>query len=201
MGLDELVQELNGLALDEKNRSHPGRVQATTGAVQRFSQTFVAASEDQRRRSRAGFTDDARLLLLNFAWDSAEQAVQLRLAPLVAAGLLSIAIEGGELDSGLSAVRLAVLCRSAQRLGINAKTLFAQAADWATSSEIATVMRGFPASSEDESDLDMVFRIRETNSEDGFHYVQQALPDKHDSWSDKLRHFFAGSEAQHGGEQ
>jgi hypothetical protein len=166
MGLDELVQELNRLALDEKNKSHPGRVEATTGAVQRFSQSFVAASEDQRRRSRAGFTDDARLLLLNFAWDTAEQAVQLRLAPLVAAGLLSIAIEGGELDASLSTVRLAMLCRSAQRLGINSKTLFAQAADWATSAELATVMRGFPSRFADAADLDSV-RIRETNSEDG----------------------------------
>ncbi len=201
MGLDELVQELNRLALDEGNRSHPGMVEATTGAVQRFSQSFVAASEDQRRRSRAGFTDDARLLLLNFASDAAEQAVQLRLAPLVAAGLLSIAIEGGELDASLSTERLAVLCRSAKRLGINAKVLFAQAADWATSSEITAVMRDFPSHTPDRSDADNPFQIREMDSEGGFRYVQQQQTEKHESWTDRLRDLFLGSAAHHNGER
>ena len=190
MSLEVLVEELNRMARDEKNRSHPGRVAAATEAVRTFSQSFVAATEDQRKGSRTGLTDEARRLLLNFAWDSAELAVQDKLPALVAGGLLTIAIEGGELDAGVSAARMAVLCRSAQRLGLDVKPLFRQAAAWATSPQLAAAMRDFPSRSAEDTDLTRTFSIRETASGNGFHYLQQPLPVKCHTWSGKLRGLF-----------
>jgi hypothetical protein len=148
MNLDELAEELNSLALDEGSRSHPGRVTAATEALRHCSEAFMAADEQRRRAVALGLTPEARHLLLNFAWDSAEQAVETKSPELVAVGLLALAIEGGEIDIAASTDRIAVLHRSGRKLGLNTKVLFMQAAAWATSPRLIAVMQTFPLRSE-----------------------------------------------------
>jgi hypothetical protein len=82
MNQNVFAEDLNRLAVDESSRNHPGRVAAAAEVLRQYSQAFVAAGEHQG--TRTGLTSEARLLLLNFAWDSAEQAVEKKSPELVA---------------------------------------------------------------------------------------------------------------------
>ncbi len=190
MDLDVLAEELNRLALDEDSRSHPGRLPIATETLRQYSQAFIAASEHRRTAVRSSLTSDARRLLLNFAWDSAELAVEKKSPELVAVGLLAVAIEGGDIDIGASTARIAVLYRSARKLGLNTEAIFRQAAEWACSPQLAAAMQSFPLRSEEQLDLNKAFFIQEIDSEGRFRYVQRSLPVNHSVWREKLRTLF-----------
>jgi len=190
MNQNVFAEGLNRLALDENSRNHPGRVAAATEALRQYSQAFVAAGEHQGEGARTGLTSEARLLLLNFAWDSAEQAVEKKSPELVAGGLLALAIEGGNTDIRASTVRMAVLYRSARKLGLNTQALFSQASAWATSPQLAVAMQYFPLRSEEQIDLDKAFFIQEIDFEGGFRYVQGQLRVSRPIWQERLRTLF-----------
>ena len=137
-----------------------------------------------------GLTSEAHRLLLNFAWDSAEQAVEQKSPELVAVGLLAVAIEGGHIDIGASLARMAVLYRSGRKLGLDTKALFGQAAAWAGSPRLVAAMHSFPLRSDEQTDLNKGFFIQEVQSEGGFRYVQRSLPVNRYLWREKLRTLF-----------
>jgi hypothetical protein len=85
---------------------------------------------------------------------------------------------------------MAVLYRSARKLGLNTQALFTQASAWATSLQLAAAMQSFPICSEEQLDLDKAFSIQEIDSEDGFRYVQGQLPANRPFWQERLRTLF-----------
>jgi hypothetical protein len=90
---------------------------------------------------------------------------------LIAQGLVALAILGDVDDARDLAFYMATLHYSALKLGIDARTLFADAASLSTSPLLQDQMRRFPLRPRDSTDLHR-FNLRETNSAEGFDIVQ-----------------------------
>ena len=86
-------------------------------------------------------------------------------------------------------MRMSILFRSAQKLGLDATQLFADAADLASNPMVQTAMRKFPARTPAERD----FYIGEKTTDQGFRYEQQLWKFekmfRRKVWLSKLRKF------------
>jgi hypothetical protein len=124
----------------------------------------------------------------------AEQAINQKSEKMVMQGLLTLSIEDGGMDARDSIVRMSILFRSAQKLGLDATQLFAEAADFATNPYLKTAMLQFPARPPEHRDLGRAFFIGEKTTEQGFSYEQQpwkfAKAVRRKVWLLKLRRFF-----------
>jgi hypothetical protein len=155
---------------------------------------FQSASVEQRGVARAELSPAARWFLLCYAWKMAEQAINQKSEKMVMQGLLTLSIEDGGMDARDSIVRMSILFRSAQKLGLDATQLFAEAADFATNPYLKTAMLQFPARPPEHRDLGRAFFIGEKTTEQGFSYEQQpwkfAKAVRRKVWLLKLRRFF-----------
>jgi hypothetical protein len=155
-------------------------------------EAFLSAGAEQRNIARAALTRASRWFLLGYAWERAEQAIRQRSGEMVAQGLLALAIEDGGYDARDSIMRMSILFRSAEILGLDATRLFANAADLAANPMVQTAMREFPARPPDERNFSY---IGEKTTDHGFSYELQ--PWKFDRmvrrkiWLLKLRKFLS----------
>ena len=113
---------------------------------------------------------------------------------MVTQGLSALSIDDGGLDPRNSIERMAVLFRSAEKLGLDAVKLFAEAADLATNPFLKAAMLGFPARRPEDRDLLEAFYIREKTTDRGFSYEPwQYGAARRKVWWRKLRKFLGGS--------
>ncbi len=190
MAITDLIKELNALAPLEHHRLAPIRSAAINDVIGHLTQSFAAAGEDERAQARAALTQQSSEVLLAYAWEMAEEAVSRKSGEMVSRGLLALSLEDGKLDARDSIVRMAVLFRSAQRLGLDAETLFVWAANLAKDSYVKRGMQTFPLRSAENRDLRKAFYIWEANTSEGFRYSQKPWPMRRLIWRERLRRLF-----------
>ena len=118
MSLMELVEQLN-------SGVSPGGIRgpcrdSTDDVIDDLIEAFCLAQQDQRAAARSAMSVTASLLLLHYAWIRAADAVRQESGEIVKQGLSALAIEDGRLDAHESQIQMAVLFRSAEKLGIDA---------------------------------------------------------------------------------
>ena len=170
----ELVGRLNAIAPPDygMGQEHP----PIDDLVEALIQAFRSASTDQRKVVRDELNTAARNLLLNYAWERAVEAVRQESPKAVADGLIALCIDDGGFDLRDSIVRMAVLFRSAEKLGLDAVSLFHEAADVAVNPAFKDAIRAFPSRPPEQRDLGKAFFIVERFAEDGFTYEEQPWP-------------------------
>ncbi|SPF43811.1 hypothetical protein SBA4_3100009 [Candidatus Sulfopaludibacter sp. SbA4] len=167
----ELVRQLNGAAPPGFGLGLPHP--PVDGIMAALIEAFRSADVNQRRAATEALTVDAELLLLSYAWESAAEAVRRSAPSILADGLAALSIENGRYDARDSIVQMAVLFRSAEKLGLNTVSLFTEAADLALDAEFKRVMVGFPSRLPENRDLGKAFFIGEKMTKDGFEYERQ----------------------------
>jgi hypothetical protein len=101
----------------------------------------------------------------------AEGAVKRNSGEMVSRGLVALTIENGPLDDPRhDVVNIAVLFRSAQKLGLNASALFAEAAELSNNPWLKEWIYNFPFRSPENSDPEKAFYVHESFNRDGFCY-------------------------------
>jgi len=189
----DLVKRLNSVVPStyETERQH---LPVADEIMASLIDAFQSASVEQRGVARAELGRAARWFLLCYAWERAEQAIKQKSGEMITQGLLTLSIEDGGFDARDTIVRMSILFRSAQKLGLDAVQLFAKAADFATNPFLKTAMLEFPARPPEQRDLRMAFFIDEKTTEQGFSYQLQpwrfAKAVRRKVWLQKLRRFF-----------
>jgi hypothetical protein len=181
------VRELNSVVPVEYTMVNPLPDARTDGIIRAMAQAFCSADDQERALARAGLASQSKHVLLVFAWEAASLSVREKSAALVRDGLIALSIENGQLDARDSIVRMAVLFRSAQKLGLDVSRCFSEAAELATDPYLKEAMRDFPSRSSQNRDLGKAFFIRETMTEHGFTYVQGSWPMRRRIWRERLR--------------
>jgi hypothetical protein len=103
----------------------PSKLDDETAAV---IKRFVAVASPERKEIASLFTREHTDVLLGFAERMASLAVRLNRGDLIEQGLAAVVLERGMLDVREDMLVLAPLCDSAERLGLDARTLFRAAA-------------------------------------------------------------------------
>lgn len=192
MSPTDLVEKLNALVPPEHHSLYPLRDPAINQVIGELTHSFATTTAQERADARAALARQTRSALLGYAWEIAEQAVSKKSAELVRQGLIALAIDDGTRDARDNIIRLAPLFRSAQKLGLDAEKLFAEAADLCTLPLLKNAMRGFPLRKPEHRNLEKAFYIHESNTKDGFRYVQDSLYPhfRRAIWREKLKRFF-----------
>jgi hypothetical protein len=149
--------------------------------------SFKSSTPEEREAARNVLSVGSSLALLGYAWEKAEVGVFHKSPEVVAEGLFALAIENGRLDARDNVVGIAVLFRSAQKLGMDARTDFARAADLISNPWLEREMRNFPLRKPEQADLKRAFYIAESNAPGGFRCVQKPWPMHRIIWKEKLR--------------
>jgi hypothetical protein len=190
----ELVHNLNTLVPPEHRSLYPVRDPAINQVIGELTQSFAAATEQQREEARAELARPSHSVLLGYAWEMAEEAVSHCSAEFVRQGLIALAIDNGLRDARDNIIRLAPLFRSAQKLGLDAEKLFAEASELCTLPLLKSAMRGFPMRKPEHRDLGKAFFIREHNTKEGFRYTRDrsafGRAVRRAVWREKLKRFF-----------
>jgi hypothetical protein len=187
MPLLDLVNELNRLVPASHNSVLPLRDPLIEAAIGRLVGSFISATKNEQDLARDAITRGSSLVLLGYAWDRAEFAVEHGSRQAIVDGLTAISLENARSDARDSVVRLAVLFRSAQRLGVDAGSWFAAAADATTNPWLKREIQDFPFRTQQQADLKAAFHIRESQIPEGFRYFQGPLPVRQAIWKEKLR--------------
>jgi len=192
MSPTDLVGKLNGLVPPEHHSYDPLRDPTINQVVGELTQSFANATKQQQTEARAALTRQLRSALMGFAWEMAEEAVSCKSPELVKQGLIALAIDDGARDARDDIIRMAPLFRSAQKLGLDAEKLFAEAADLTTNSYLKSEMYNFPLRKPEHRDFGKAFYIHESNTKDGFRYVQDSLYPhfRRAIWREKLKRLF-----------
>lgn len=141
-------------------------------AVLPLSEAFVSAGPAERRSIAERLSPDALGILRTFAHEAAVLAVRRESPRLIAQGLTVVAILGEVDDARDLSFYLATLYHVALKLGIDAPSLFAQAAALC-SGFIRGVMESFPLLPPRSRSL-AAFNLREVQTGDGYDITSAA---------------------------
>lgn len=157
-------------------------------------ESYRTSDRGERSAAVKRLTREGQQLLLDFAWEQAAESVRRRSGGTIANALAALSIEDGQYDLRDSIVRMAVLFRSAEKLGLDASTLFAEAADLALSTELQRALSSFPHRPPEHRDLGKAFYIRERVADGRFTYERDpegfARAVRRKVWFSKWRRVF-----------
>lgn len=158
---------LNAAVSEEGNLNYP----QLEKIVEQLIASFCSANQQERDAATAALSEKAKAILRSYAWSRAEEAVRHNSEQMIPKGLAALAIENGPLDDPRhDVVNIAVLCRSADKLGLNASLVFAEAAAFTNNPWLKEWIRSFPSRSPEQRDLKKAFFVHESFNRDGFCY-------------------------------
>jgi hypothetical protein len=134
---------------------------------------FRAAAPAERAGAGAKLTLDAREILGNFAHGMAVLSVRQESPAFITQGLIALAIVSNLNDPRDLCFFLATLYHSAEKLGIDAPKVFADAATLVPSEDFRNWMRHFPLRPPEARALS-AFLLREVNTDEGYDVVSDA---------------------------
>lgn len=185
--LADAINRLNGLMPAGYNSLDPLRQESISRATHALVESFCAAPEKDRWEARARLSRSAKLSMLGYAWQMAEDAVSCRDPGLIPDGLAALSIEDGEQDLRDTVVRMALLYRSAEKLGIDPGPMFARVAELACSPVTKGEMRTFPSRTPESRNFSPLYR--ELMTPEGFRYSTRPWPSRRIIWRERLRRF------------
>ncbi len=164
----EISNALNSAVSAEAGPFCPRRGSTTGNLVDQLVTSFCSANQEEKDSAASALSPRAKAALRGYAWLCAEDAIKGDSGDLVSRGLVAMAIAHGPSDDpGDHLINVAILFRSAQKLGLNATAVFAAAADL-TKPLLNEWIRSFPAHSPGKYDLEKGFQVHESLTETDF---------------------------------
>jgi hypothetical protein len=158
--------------------------------VKRLLTSFRSASPEEREAATAALSSQAKLVLSRYAWTMAEEAVRRNSKEMVTKGLTALAVENGPSDDPRhEVVIIAVLFRSAQKLGLDTTTIFSDAAALVSNPWLRECILTFPSRVPENRDLEKAFYVHESFDKDGFRYERGPWTMRRRLW-EQLRRLF-----------
>jgi len=154
----------------ESNMGYPDRELPCPldASISRLVDSFIAAAKEERERMASQITDEHSFTLLVFGERMASLAVRQRSPASLKRALAALALEEGRWDPREDMLVLSLIYNAAVKLGLDAASLFEEAAGLALP-RMATYFRAFPARSDEEKSIEAM-GYRESSTPDGFVY-------------------------------
>jgi hypothetical protein len=143
-------------------------------AVQPFIQAVALADPAERDAVASRLSLESIGILRTFAHAASVLAVRRESPSLIGQGLVALVIFAQVDDLKDVLFYLATLYHSTTKLGLDAQTIFREAASLTSSPVVRRQIEGFPLRSPDATNL-RAFNLRETTTKEGFDYIQDPL--------------------------
>jgi hypothetical protein len=183
MGSLEIIRKLNAYPMwaqlcDPRTAGAPATIAALV-------ELFKQAGREQRREITGDLGRPAKYLMAQYAQAQAVEARRTRSAEAIMAGLVPVVIAGGAPTTATVGSLLAMLLRSAEVAGLDARELFSRAAEFGPDEAAADGIRSFPLLPPQLRDISR-FGLRETKTQEGVIYQHQAEAQRRPRWWDRL---------------
>ncbi|SPF54402.1 hypothetical protein SBA4_6360003 [Candidatus Sulfopaludibacter sp. SbA4] len=147
----DLVKQLNErpmwVKLDAQTRSSIYRT------IFALSELFQRADTEERRAIAAALDRPAKNLMYDYTRDKAVEGRRTGSRSAIVEGLIPVVMAGGRSDRMTGGSLMAMLCRSAEKTGLDAPEIFAYGAQFATDERSRDQIRDFPSLSPEMKDI------------------------------------------------
>ncbi len=184
--MDRNITRLNALTINtDWCTLYADEKKSIAKSIRVLNACFTVANLDRRACISYELNDSAKYLLATFAKRTAERARETHAADTLREAFIPVVMAGGRADSRTGGFLFSILLRTAEALGLDGRSLFAEMAALAVSAEATAELKTFPTLS-DELTRIQSWGVKERSVNGRFEYEAPGDAASRSRWWERL---------------